>query len=101
MYDKLASKVNNIDTSDFMLKNKYQTDKAELEKVILTTTNFVKKAKLTEFENKILDVSSLKTKTALIAVENKMPSVSSLVKKTGYDKKSSELEKKLTDHNHD
>ena len=30
-----------------------------------------------------------------------MPSVSSLVKKTGYDKKISELEKKLTDHNHD
>ena len=25
--DKLASKVNNIDTSDFILKNKYQTDK--------------------------------------------------------------------------
>ena len=34
-------------------------------------------------------------------VENKIPSVSSLVKKTDYDTKISELEKKLTDHNHD
>ena len=30
VYDKLAAKVNNIDTSTFVLKTKYQTDKAEL-----------------------------------------------------------------------
>ena len=29
MYDKLAAKVNNIDTSGFVLKTKYQTDKTE------------------------------------------------------------------------
>ena len=52
-------------------------------------------------ENKIPDASSLAAKTALSAVENKIPSVSSLVKKTDYDTKISELEKKLTDHNHD
>ena len=34
MYDKLAAKVNNIDTSDFVLKTKYQTDKKELEEKI-------------------------------------------------------------------
>ena len=34
-YDKLVAKVNNIDTSDFMLKTKYQTDKIELEKKTL------------------------------------------------------------------
>ena len=28
--DKLAVKVNNMDTSDFVLKTKYQTDKTEL-----------------------------------------------------------------------
>ena len=33
-------------------------------------------------------------------MENKIPSVSNLVKKTNYDTKISELEKKLTDHNH-
>ena len=61
----------------------------------------LKKAKLTELENKIPDISNLATKTALTAVENKIPSVSSLVKKTDYDTKISELEKKLTDHDHD
>ena len=81
VYDKLAAKVNNIDTSDFVLKTKYQTDKTELEKKIPDVTDFVKKTKLTELENKILDVSSLATKTALSAVENKIPNVSSLVKK--------------------
>ena len=78
VYDKLVAKVNNIDTSDFVLKTKYQTDKTELE---LDVSNLVKKAKLTELENKIPDVSSLATKTALIALENKIPSVSNLVKK--------------------
>ena len=32
VYDQLAAKVNNIDTGDFVLKTKYQTDEAELEK---------------------------------------------------------------------
>ena len=34
-------------------------------------------------------------------MENKIASVSNLVKKTDYNTKISELEKKLTDHNHD
>ena len=29
VYDKLVTKVNNTDTSDFALKTKYQTDKTE------------------------------------------------------------------------
>ena len=32
VHDKLESKLNNIDTSDFVLKTKYQTDKTKLEK---------------------------------------------------------------------
>ena len=61
-----------------------------------------KKTKLPELENKIPDVSGLATKSASTAVENKIPYVSSLVKKKiNYDTKISELEKKLTDHNHD
>ena len=70
VYDQLVAKVNNIDTSDFVLKTKYQTDKTELE---LDVSNLVKKAKLTELENKIPDVSSLATKTALTAVKKKIP----------------------------
>ena len=46
VYDKLVAKVNNIDTSDFVLKTKYQTDKAKLEKEISDVTNFVKKQNL-------------------------------------------------------
>ena len=59
VYDKLATKVNNIDTSDFLLKTKYQTDKTELEKKIPDITDLVKKTKLTELEDKIPDISSL------------------------------------------
>ena len=101
VYDKLVAKVNNIDTSGFVLKTKHIADKTELGKKISDMSNLVKKAKLTELENEIPDVSSLATKTTLTAVENKIPDVSSLVKKTDYDTKITEIEKKLTDHNHD
>ena len=101
VYDKLVAKVNNIDTSDFVLKTKYQTDKTELENKIPDVSNLVKNTKLTELENKIPDISSLATKTTLTAVESKMPNVGILVKKTNYYTKISELEKKLTDHNYD
>ena len=49
VHDELVAKVNKIDTRDFALKTKYQT---ELEKKTPDMTNFVKKAKLTEFEGK-------------------------------------------------
>ena len=77
VYDKLVAKVNSIDTSGFVLKTKYDTDKSEIENKILNVTDFVKKTKLPELENKIPDVSSLATKTALTVVENKIPDVSS------------------------
>ena len=89
VYDKLAAKVNNIDTSDFVLKTKYQTGKTELEKKISDLTDFVKKTNLIELENKVPDISSLPIKTPLTAVENKIPSVSSLVKKPDYNTKTS------------
>ena len=34
VYYKLVAKVNNIDTSGFVLKTKYDTDKSDLEKKI-------------------------------------------------------------------
>ena len=43
MYDKLVAKVNNIDTSDFVLKTNYNADKTELEKRIPDVSNLVKK----------------------------------------------------------
>ena len=45
--DKLVAKVNNIDTSVFVLKTTYQTDKRKLEQKIPDVTKFVKKLKLT------------------------------------------------------
>ena len=78
-YDKLATKVDNIDTSDFVFKTKYQIDKTELGKKMPDVTDFIKKTKLSEIENKIPDASNLATKSALKAVENKTPSVRSLV----------------------
>ena len=35
VYDKFVAKVNNIDTSDFVLKTNYNADKTELEKKFL------------------------------------------------------------------
>ena len=86
LHDKLVAKVNNIDTSGFVLKTKYQTDKTELENKIPCVTDFVKKVKLTELENKISDVSNLATKTTLTTVENKILDVSNLVNKTDNNK---------------
>ena len=50
LYDKLVAKEDNIDTSGFVLKTKYDTDKSDLEKKISDTdkkvpdtTGFTKK----------------------------------------------------------
>ena len=42
-YNKLVAKVNNINTSDFVLKTNYNTKITELENKILYTSNLVKK----------------------------------------------------------
>ena len=57
--------------------------------------------KITEIENKIPSITGLDTNSALTAVESKIPVVSSLVKKADYDTKISDIEKKITDHDHD
>ena len=54
-----------------------------------------------DIEGKNPDVSNLVTKTKLTVVENKIPNVSNLVKKTDYNTYVTEIEKKLTGHNHD
>ena len=82
--DKLVAKVNNIDTSDFVLKTKYSTDKTELEIKIPNTSGLVKKIiiilEIIILENKIPDIRNLATKSALTTVENKITDVGSLVK---------------------
>ena len=85
VYNKLVTNVNNIDTSGFILKTKYDTDKSELENKIPDASGLVKKincnTKITKIEGKIPDISNLATKITLTTVENKIPSVSNLVKK--------------------
>ena len=85
VYDKLVAKVNNIDSSGFVLKTRYDADKTELENKISDTSKLVKKsnynAKFSEIEGKIPNISGFVTTSALTAVENKIPSVTNLVKK--------------------
>ena len=114
-YNKLVTKVDNIDTSGFGLKAKYDVDKSELENKIPDTSGLVKKTdyntKITEtegknpdishlgtkilvnkVENRIPDVSNLATKAALTTVENEIPDTSSLAKKSDYNEKITEVE---------
>ena len=105
-YNKLVTKGDNIDTTGFVLKTKYDTDKPDLEKKISdaekkipNSSDLAKKtdlnAKITEIENKIPSITGLATNSVLTAVENKMPNVSNLVTKTDYKTKISDIEKIL------
>ena len=91
-YNKLVTKVDNIDTTNFVSRTKYEKDGTDFEdkidkidKKIPDVTSLVKKkhlnTKVTEIGRKIPDFSSLVTKSALTVVENKIPDVSNLVKK--------------------
>ena len=53
VYDKLVTKVNNIDARDYVLKTKHSTDKTELENEIPDTSNLVKK---TDCNTKITEI---------------------------------------------
>ena len=98
-YNKLVTKVDNIDSTGFVLKTKYDIDKSDLrktlndsEKMIPNTRDLTKKktdlnAKIIEIENKIPIIPWLATNSALTAVKNKMPNVSNLVKGTNYKQK--------------
>ena len=50
VYDKLAAKVNSIDTSVFVLKTNYDRDKSKIENKIPDTSGLVKKDRL-QYQN--------------------------------------------------
>ena len=83
------------------------TQTSQIQKKIPDTSGLVKKlhynAKITEIENKIPSITGLSKTSALTALETKIPIISSLVKKkkTDYNTNITEIEKKLTDHDHD
>ena len=89
---------NNIDTTGFVLKTKYDTDKSDLKKRISNIRELAKKTDyntlITEIESKTPSTNGLATTAALTAVENKTPDVSNLVTKTDYDTKISDIESK-------
>ena len=73
-------------------------------KKIPDTSDLTKKAdlhaKITDIEGKIPSSTGLATNSALTAVENKIPDVTGLVTNTDYNTKNGEIEKKVSDHNH-
>ena len=106
-YDKLVNKVNGIDTTGFVLKTTYDTDKTDLEKKISDadkkipdTSDLVKKtnfnSKISEVEGKIPSITGLATSSALTVVENKIPGVSNLIKKTDFDAKLKRISDRVT-----
>ena len=58
----MVAKVNNINTSDFVLKTKYNTDKTELEYKIPDISNLVKKQII------ILELQKLKIKFLMLVI---------------------------------
>ena len=116
VYNKLVAKVDNIDTSKFILKTKYDTVKNKIKFLILAIllkkrtitdyntnvtevegktpdiSNLATKTVLTTVENKIPDTSNLATKTLFRKVENKIPDISNLVKKSDYNTKITDIE---------
>ena len=71
--------------------------------ILLTlATKTTLNAKINEVKGEMSGITNLATTNALTAVENKKPNVSNLVqKKTDYNTKVNEIEKIITDHDHD
>ena len=98
MYHKLVTKVNAIDSSEFVLKTSILTlinqllERRKKKSIVaarkyLMLVNLLKKhtTKITEIEGKIPSITVLATTAVHNAVENKIPDVSNLVKITDYD----------------
>ena len=107
-YNKLATKVNGIDTKNFVSKTKYEKDGSDfvdkiykVDKKIPDFSGLAKKtdfnSKISEVEVKIPSISGLATNSTLTAIENEMPDASSLIKKTKFNTKITEIEGKIPD----
>ena len=130
VHDKLVTKVDNTDTTKFVLKTTYDIDKSDAEKraklaiallkndppatkselaavenKIPDADSLVKKtdlnAKITEIEGKRPSITGFATNSALTAAENKIHDVSSSVTETDYHTKIGETEEKVSDHNYE
>ena len=110
VYDKLVTEVNaiplnNIDTSDFVLKINYNTDKTELEKRIPNVTDFVIKTdcntKINDIENRITDhnhnkyIDTPDFNKVAANVFNARLKQANLLTKTDFDVEMSNLNRKI------
>ena len=107
-YNKLVTKIDNIDTTNFVKKPKYERNGSDFEdkiskidKKIPDVSSLVKKtdfnSKICEVVGQIPSISGLATNSGLTAVENKIPNVSSLIKKTKFNTKFTEIDSKIPD----
>ena len=89
-YDKFVGKVHNIDTKNFVLKNKYEKKMAQILDQIPDVSGLVKKtdysSKIAELENKIPNVSGFLLTSVfnskITEIENKIPDIKNLASKT-------------------
>ena len=105
-YDKLVAKVDNIDTSDFVLKTNCNTKITELENKIPDFSNLVKKTdfntKITEIKNKLNNhnhnkyIDPSKFNTLATNLFNTRTAQANLISKTDFDAKLSSLNRKIT-----
>ena len=91
--DKVATKAS--------LNAKINEVKGEIPNINKLAINASFNDKINGFKGEIPSITNLATTTALTAVENKRPNTSNLAKKTDYNMKTSEIEKKITDYDHD
>ena len=100
-----AIPLNNIDTSDFVLKINYNTDKTELEKRIPNVTDFVIKTdcntKINDIENRITDhnhnkyIDTPDFNKVAANVFNARLKQANLLTKTDFDVEMSNLNRKI------
>ena len=94
-YSKLVTKVDNIDTTNFVRKTKYEKDESDfkdkiskIDKKIPDVSSLFKKtdfnAKIHGVEGKIPSMTGLAANSELTADENKIPNVITLVKKNRF-----------------
>ena len=102
--DKLVPVLSDVVKSDVVKKDVYNAKIKNVGAKILYITNLITNstlhAKINEVKGKIPSITNLATSAALTAIKNKIPSVSNLVKKTDYNTKINEIEKKITNHDH-
>ena len=99
------SKLSDAVINDVVKRDAYNAKIKNIEDKIPNINNLATdvslNAEINEVKSEMPNITNLATTTALTAVENEIPSVSTLVEKDDYNTKTSKIENKITDHDHD